>query len=68
MIPYPTISCKVAAKTDTVGELKSVEICVSHMPSLKAKKLGKLPREKYSQNFEVDSPTVTRRWREIKYQ
>src|SRR4030095_1431755 len=31
---------------DTVGELKSAEICVSHMPSLKAKKLGKLPREK----------------------
>jgi hypothetical protein len=31
---------------DTVGELKSADICVSHMPSLKAKKLGKLPREK----------------------
>jgi hypothetical protein len=31
---------------DTVGELKSAEICVSHMLSLKAKKLGKLPREK----------------------
>jgi hypothetical protein len=31
---------------DTVGELKSAEICVSHMPALKAKKLGKLPREK----------------------
>jgi hypothetical protein len=33
---------------DTVGELKSAEICVSHMPSLKAKKLGKLPQKKYS--------------------
>jgi len=31
---------------DTVGELKSAEICVSHIPSLKVKKLGKLPREK----------------------
>ena len=31
---------------DTVGELKSAEICVSHMPSLKAKKLEKLPKEK----------------------
>ena len=31
---------------DTVGELKSAEICVSHMPSLKAKKLRKLPQEK----------------------
>jgi hypothetical protein len=31
---------------DTVGELKSAEICVSHMPSLKAKKLGKLAQEK----------------------
>jgi hypothetical protein len=33
-------------RPDTVGELKSAEICVSHMPSLKAKKLGKLPQEK----------------------
>jgi hypothetical protein len=31
---------------DTVGELKSAEMSVSHMPSWKAKKLGKLPREK----------------------
>jgi len=30
---------------DTVGELKSVEICAPHMPCLKAKKLGKLSRE-----------------------
>ena len=30
----------------TVGELKSAEICVSHMPSWKAQKLGKLPQEK----------------------
>jgi hypothetical protein len=31
---------------DTVGELGSAEICVSHMPSWKAKKLGKLLQEK----------------------
>jgi hypothetical protein len=31
---------------DTVGELKSAEIGVSHMPFWNAKKLGKLPREK----------------------
>ena len=31
---------------DTVGELKSAEICGSHMPSKKAKKLGKLPQVK----------------------
>jgi hypothetical protein len=33
-------------RPDTVGELKSAEICVSHMPSCKAKKLGKLTQEK----------------------
>jgi hypothetical protein len=33
-------------RPDTVGELKSAEIRVTHMPSLKAKKLGKLPQEK----------------------
>jgi hypothetical protein len=33
-------------RADTVGELKSAEICGSNMPSLKAKKLRKLPREK----------------------
>jgi len=32
--------------TDTVGELGSAEICVSHMPAWKAKKLGKLTQEK----------------------
>jgi hypothetical protein len=32
--------------TDTVGELKSAEMCVSHMPSWKAKKLGKHTQEK----------------------
>jgi hypothetical protein len=32
--------------SDTVGELKSAAICVSYMPSLKAKKLEKLPQEK----------------------
>jgi hypothetical protein len=33
-------------RPDTVGELKSAAICVSHMPSLKAKKLRKLSQEK----------------------
>jgi hypothetical protein len=33
-------------RADTVGELKSAEICGSHMPSLKAKKLGELALEK----------------------
>jgi hypothetical protein len=31
---------------DTVGQPPGIEICVSHMPALKAKKLGKLPRDK----------------------
>ena len=31
---------------DTVGELKNAEVCVSYIPSLKAKKLGKLTQEK----------------------
>jgi hypothetical protein len=31
---------------DTVGEPPSAEICVSHMPAWKAKKLGKLLQEK----------------------
>jgi hypothetical protein len=30
----------------TVGEPKRAEICVSHMPSWKAKKLGKLSQQK----------------------
>jgi hypothetical protein len=33
-------------RRDTVGELKNAEICVSRMPSWKAKKLGKLTQEK----------------------
>ena len=33
-------------RADTVGELKSAEICVPHMPSLKAKKLGKFSQQK----------------------
>jgi len=33
-------------RPDTVGELRSAEICVSYMPSLKAKKLEKLTQEK----------------------
>jgi hypothetical protein len=31
----------------TVGELKSAEICGSHMPSLKVKSLGNLRKKKY---------------------
>jgi hypothetical protein len=31
---------------DTVGELRSAEICVSYMPSWKAKRLGEPPQEK----------------------
>jgi hypothetical protein len=31
---------------DTVGEFKSAEICVSHLPSWKAKKPGTLTQEK----------------------
>src|SRR2546422_7259948 len=38
--------CRIK-RTDTVGELRSAEICVPHMPSWKAKKLGKLTQEKY---------------------
>jgi hypothetical protein len=36
----------VEKRPDTVGELKSAEICASHMPSLKAKKLGIHTQEK----------------------
>ena len=38
-----TISGK---RTDTVGEFKRAEICVSHIPSWKAKKREKLTQEK----------------------
>jgi hypothetical protein len=37
----------VEKRPDTVGEPRSAEICVSHMPSWKAKTLGKLTQEKY---------------------
>jgi hypothetical protein len=43
------LSCCLALShkgSDTVGELKSAEICVSHMLSWKAKKLGQLAQEK----------------------
>ena len=33
-------------RRDTVGEPRSVELCVSHMPSLKAKTLRELTQEK----------------------
>jgi hypothetical protein len=36
----------IAKPPDTVGELQNAELCVSHMPSLKAKKLGTLAQEK----------------------
>jgi hypothetical protein len=46
--PWGKPGCRAAPekRTDTVGEPPSAEICVSHMPSWKAKKLGKLPQEK----------------------
>jgi hypothetical protein len=37
---------KIRSKTDTVGQPPRAEICVTNMPSLKAKKLRKLPQEK----------------------
>ena len=33
-------------RADTVGELKSAEVCGSYKPSSKAKQLGKLTQEK----------------------
>jgi hypothetical protein len=47
----PTTSDKaryVNKRADTVGQPQSAEICVSNMPSLKAKKLRKLPEKKCS--------------------
>jgi len=40
------MECYVDKPTDTVGEPKSAEICLSYMPSLKAKRLGNLRQEK----------------------
>jgi len=40
-------------RADTVGEFKSAEMCVSHMPALKAKKRGKLAKKKYFSNLEA---------------
>jgi hypothetical protein len=37
---------RVPAVMDTVAQLPSAEICVPHIPSLKAKKLRKLSQEK----------------------
>jgi hypothetical protein len=42
----PMGAARIKKPSDTVGELKSAEIYVSDMPSLKAKKLGKRPQEK----------------------
>jgi hypothetical protein len=44
MVEKPGVTYK--NRPDTVGELKSAEICVFHLPSLKAKKLGKFSQEK----------------------
>jgi Pyruvate/2-oxoacid:ferredoxin oxidoreductase delta subunit len=44
--PYCPSRTLYRKRADTVGELKSAEICVSHLPSKKAKKLGKLTQEK----------------------
>ena len=44
--PAAGVSSLSQKRADTVGELKSAEICVSYMPSLKAKKPGKPPQEK----------------------
>jgi hypothetical protein len=41
-----TVEMSLRKLPDTVGELKSAAMCVSHMPSLKAKKLGKRVPEK----------------------
>jgi len=40
---HPTMPTK---RADTVGELKSAEVCGSYKPSSKAKQLGKLTQEK----------------------
>jgi hypothetical protein len=40
------LSICLEKRPDTVGELKSAGICVSYMPSLKAKKLEMLTPEK----------------------
>jgi hypothetical protein len=42
--PEATVLCQQG--WDTVGELKGAEMCVSHMPSWKAEKLGKRTQEK----------------------
>jgi hypothetical protein len=39
-------SCCLEKPPDTVGEFKSAEMGVLHMPSWKAKRLGKLTQEK----------------------
>ena len=44
---------------DTVGECKSAAVCVSYMPSLKAKSWGNLRKQKRSWNVDRGSPTVT---------
>ena len=47
MVKYDT-GAKICLekRPDTVGELKSAEMGVSHIPSLKAKTLAKLAQEK----------------------
>src|SRR5205823_14683500 len=43
---FLALHASLTKRPDTVGELKSAEMCVSHMPSLKAKKRGKLAQRK----------------------
>jgi hypothetical protein len=45
LTPQWLVRC-LRKRPDTVGELESAENCVSHMPSWKAKKLGKRTQEK----------------------
>jgi hypothetical protein len=44
---WATPTVQGSKRADTVGEFKSAEVCVSHMPAWKAKKLGKLTKKKY---------------------
>ena len=43
---FLVLAPRLTKRPDTVGELGSAKICVSHMPSWKVKKLGKLTQEK----------------------
>jgi hypothetical protein len=47
MFTLPPRPCVAKKRSDTVGELKSAEIYVFHMPSLKQKSVGNLRNKKY---------------------